>query len=958
MKRNQLLKLANLPLLAGFLCASTAPAQINLTPLGTYSTGVFDEGAAEIVAHDPGTQRLFVINALAVTVDVLSIANPAAPVKVGTINAAGFGSSATSVSVKDGVVAVSIAAPVPTDAGKVVFFDAKRLNVLNSVTVGALPDMVTFSKDGRWVLTANEGQPSEDYSVDPEGSVSVIDMSAGARRLKQSDVRTATFTAFNGATLDASIRIYGKNTSGVASTVAQDLEPEYITISRDGQTAYVTCQENNAIAIVDIASATVTALKGLGFKDYSKVDITGTEIFEFGPLPLLGTTAAGQQVFHGGFSGLHYEGINPTSGDLKFVTHTDRGPNGEPISTNRPFVLPNFTPEIVRFELNRASGALTLTERIQLKRADGSLLTGLPNSVVSASASTPYNDEVPIDLFGNTLALDPLGGDFEGIVIDPADGTFWMCDEYRPAIYHFDTSGKLIKRFVPIGTASASGQIAGTFGEEVLPAVLAQRRQNRGFEAIALSAGKIYAWVQSPLRNPASASNGSLNTNRSVRVVEFNPVNNATRQFLQVMDNPNLGGSPTNSRADKIGDAVALGGGEFLVIERDDDSVSNVGANLALIEKKIYRLNLAGATDITTRTNLIGGKTVDQLTLTELATAGIVPIGKVLHVDLNAAGYNQVEKVEGLALINQGLIAVINDNDFNIGATPVNTATGTFTPDPTPIQLGLIGLGFNGIDASDRDSLVNIRQWPVRGMFQPDGIAAFTTDAGEFLITANEGDARAYAGFNEETRVASVTLDPTAYPFGPALKNNAQLGRLRITNKLGDTDGDGDIDQLYAYGARSFSIWSTDGALVFDSLDGLEQLIANNPALRSNFNANHTVNTADDRSDDKGPEPEGVTIGKVGGGTYAFVGLERMSAILVVDLTNPFQPAVVQYISNRNFGENPSLPGPVSNPAAGDLGPEGIIFIPSDQSPNGKALLVVGNEVSGTTSIYQIDPVQ
>lgn len=155
---------------------------------------------------------------------------------------------------------------------------------------------------------------------------------------------------------------------------------------------------------------------------------------------------------------------------------------------------------------NRKTGALTLTQRIPLQRKPSMALTGLPNTAIDSSANTPYNDEVPVDLLGKVQPLDPLGGDFEGLVTDPKDGTFWMVDEYRPAIYHFDAKGVLMQRYVPIGTATAAGQPPGTFGQEVLSAVLAQRRQNRGFEAIAYDNGKIYAFVQSPVRNPVSLS--------------------------------------------------------------------------------------------------------------------------------------------------------------------------------------------------------------------------------------------------------------------------------------------------------------------------------------------------------------------------------------------------------------------------------------------------------------------
>jgi hypothetical protein len=220
-----------------------------------------------------------------------------------------------------------------------------------------------------------------------------------------------------------------------------------------------------------------------------------------------------------------------------------------------------------------------------------------------------------------------------------------MVDEYRPAIYHFDSQGVMLQRHVPIGTAGAAGMPAGTYGTESLPAVLAQRRQNRGFEAIAWDGGKIYAFVQSPLRNPATLSNTTLNGLQNVRVLEFNPATLATKQFIYVLDNPNLGGEP-NTRADKIGDAVSFGNGEFLVVERDDDALPD--DDPAVIEKKVYRFNLTGATDVSSLTTTVGstGKTVDQLTIAEMLANNIRPIDKILHVDLNKAGYNQVEKVE------------------------------------------------------------------------------------------------------------------------------------------------------------------------------------------------------------------------------------------------------------------------------------------------------------------------
>lgn len=940
--------------LASVAGAAPAVPTVSLRPIGTYSGPVYqyDQSAAEIVAHDPGTQRVFVVNAQAATVDVLSIANPAAPVKVGEIDVTPYGAVANSVAVRAGVVAVAVENAVRTSPGKAVFF-GPDLQFLAAVEVGALPDMLTFTPDGRYVLVANEGEPNSTYTIDPEGSVSVIDVSGNLAALTAADVRTAGFSAYDAPTvLDASIRIFGAN----APTVAQDLEPEYITVSADSKTAWVTLQENNAIATIDIASATVTALKGLGFKNHAKVEATATT-FSLDPanLPVIGKTLAGQQLRLGGFSGLFYEG-RTKQGRLRFVTHTDRGPNAEPTGIRRPFLLPDFAPEIVRLELDPATGAIELTERIKLKRSASERLTGLPNTRLSSNASQPYNDEVPVDLLGQELPLDEFGADFEGVVV-AADGSFWMVDEYRPALYHFDPSGKMLQRYVPAGTAAAAGRPAGTYGVEALPAVLAQRRQNRGFEAIAWDNGKIYAFVQSPLRNPATLSNGALNAMTNVRVVEFDPATESTtRQFIYVMDNPDLGGA-TNTRADKIGDAAGLGNGEFLVIERDDDALPDDPS--AKIEKRIYRFNLNSATDVSGYSGTVGatGKTVDQLTTAELVANGITPIFKMLHVDLNQAGYNRVQKVEGLAVVDRWTLAVINDNDFGVAEITVQP-DGTFNLAPgyvpEKIELGLVSVRLNGLDASDSDGgAIKIRQWPVKGVYMPDAIASYQVGAETYLVTANEGDAREYVAagvtyLNEAVRIGSgsVSLDPAAFPNPAPIKDARNLGRLNITNTMGRDPVTGKYRELFSFGARSFSIWKTDGTLVFDSGDELEWLTA--LAFPDHFNASNTNNSLDNRSDDKGPEPEGIAVGRAFGRTFAFIGLERIGGVAVFDVSDPAHPVPVSYSNPRQFK------AATNTPAAGDLGPEGILFIPAEQSPNGRPLVVVGNEISGTTTVFEL----
>jgi len=500
--------------LAALLAGSailTSPAwgsdQLTFTHLSTYETGVFDEGAAEIVVYSAETQKLFVVNADAGEVEVLDISDPTSPTKVNTLSTSAHGKGANSVAVHGDLIAVAVVGQSKQDPGKVVFFDLDG-NEKGAVSVGANPDMVTFTPDGMYALVANEGEPSKDYTNDPDGTVSVITVA-------DLSVRTANFSGFD--SVPDGMRIV-KPGSSVA-----DVEPEYIAVSADGATAYVTLQENNGVAVVDVAKAEVTSLLGLGYKDHSQV---------------------------------------------------------------------------------------------------------------------------------------PL-------------------------------------------------------------------------------------------------------------------------------------------------------------------------------------------------------------------------------------------------------------------------------------------------DASNKDGGTNIKTWPVLGMYQPDSIVSFEIGGQTYLMTANEGDAKDYDGWSEETRVAKLTLDPTAFPNAALLQENGNLGRLKTTTSMGDTDGDGDHDVIYSYGARSFSIWTTAGEQVFDSGDQFERITASR--LGRDFNStNDENNKGDNRSDDKGPEPEALTVGEINGKTIAFIGLERVGGVMAYDVTDPANAEFLGYHNNRDFSGNAEAG------KAGDLGPEGMAFISAAQSPNGKDLLAVANEVSGTTSIFEI----
>ena len=256
------------------------------------------------------------------------------------------------------------------------------------------------------------------------------------------------------------------------------------------------------------------------------------------------------------------------------------------------------------------------------------------------------------------------------------------------------------------------------------------------------------------------------------------------------------------------------------------------------------------------------------------------------------------------------------------------------------------GLGFkdhgqarNALDPSDRDGGISIRPRPgVFGMYQPDAISLFSARGRSYLVTANEGDARDYDGFSEEARVKSLPLDPQAFPAGA--KADAQLGRLTVTTTQGDTDGDGDFDRLFPFGARSLSVLDASAALVGDTGAALEEHVARvDPAT---FNMDSEPSAIDDRSDNKGPEPEGVAVGELRGRPYAFLGAERQGGIFAIDLSGtPGSTRIAAYANTR--------------PA--DLGPEGLAFVDAKDSPTGEALLLVTNEVSGTLASYAVRPV-
>jgi hypothetical protein len=252
------------------------------------------------------------------------------------------------------------------------------------------------------------------------------------------------------------------------------------------------------------------------------------------------------------------------------------------------------------------------------------------------------------------------------------------------------------------------------------------------------------------------------------------------------------------------------------------------------------------------------------------------------------------------------------------------------------------GLARNALAPSDRVSATApfaLKSYAnLFGIYMPDAIASFSIGNTPYFITANEGDDRDdFLATSETGRVSGLTLDATAFPNAAALKENLELGRLTVIRTMG-LNSNNQYEKLYALGGRSFSIHNAStGAQVYDSGSDLEERAY--ATLPTSLLDKDSVKG---RLDNKGPEPESVVVGQIGSKTYAFVALERTSAILVYDVSNPAAPVFVQWLQNT------------SDMADGDISPEGLAFVPAAQSPTGHPLLLAGHEVSGSMAVWEI----
>ena len=361
-----------------------------------------------------------------------------------------------------------------------------------------------------------------------------------------------------------------------------------------------------------------------------------------------------------------------------------------------------------------------------------------------------------------------------------------------------------------------------------------------------------------------------------------------------------------------------------------------------------YSIDPKGSVSIIDLNNWFVGPSEDRIRHVYFTRNGAPEGGRIVKP---GATFEQDAEPEYIAVSGDSKHAYVSLQENNVIAK-INLEYGIVTD--------YFGLGYkdwsqSALDASNKDNRVNIQPWPVKGMYQPDTIVVVTKEINgemyDYILMANEGDAKDYDGFSEEVRVKDLALDPSAFPNAKELQQSENLGRLKTTTTMGDSNGDGLYEEIYGYGGRSFAIMDgNSGKIIYDSGND----IAVRTAFNGFFNWNEDAGSFDDRSDDKGAEPEAITVGEIDGKTYAFVGLERQGGIMMYDITGIIKPKFVGYFNGRNFfGDGTKMTG-------GDISPESLVFIPADKTPpaykalNNGPLLIGAYELSGSTAVYQI----
>lgn len=391
-------------------------------------------------------------------------------------------------------------------------------------------------------------------------------------------------------------------------------------------------------------------------------------------------------------------------------------------------------------------------------------------------------------------------------------------------------------------------------------------------------------------------------------------------------------GEPSNELTTEGTDYVADPTGSVSVIALPSDAAAPTQADVRTAGFEAYDAKYA-AGELDPAIRVFGPSDADSKPSTDFEPEYISSVGDTAYASLQEAG----------------AIAIID-----IPSATVTDVVPAFIADHSKTP----------IDPSNKDDKIELRTLPVKGLSMPDSIGAFTAGDETYFATANEGDAREWGDedgsgvYTDEAEIKDLIEDGKVcegVELPEGFDDTSFAGNLKVSTASGWNEEKSCFDEFYAYGSRSFSIYDAAGNVVFDSGSDFEEITARlHEQGVLNFNADNEDPEADDRSDNKGPEPEALTIGKVGERTYAFIGAERVGGIFVYDVTDPRNAQYVTYVNNRDFSVGYDDKNYEATKAAGDLGPEGLTFVDKKDSPNGEYLLISGNEVSGTTTVFKV----
>ena len=402
---------------------------------------------------------------------------------------------------------------------------------------------------------------------------------------------------------------------------------------------------------------------------------------------------------------------------------------------------------------------------------------------------------------------------------------------------------------------------------------------------------------------------------------------------------------------------IVVNEGEFSSNSTTNPTGANAPGSISIIDvSSITSSNLANLASLTPVTrdfsssNLASGVSLSGIRNSNVAAIGTSGTFISSVPDFTQAANQDPNAIEPeyASVIGDKVYVSLQDNNA-IGE--YDLATDKWT------KVTNLGTITQTIDASDQNNsgaannLIAINQ-SVKGLPMPDTLATYSKNGKTYVVTANEGDARVddrdvsrfgdIAGSDSMNNIIDQNA-PSNFPLTQTgARANEALGRLNVSRLDGDTDGDGKIDDPTMIGTRSFSIWEVTDAglqLTYDSDNFFETYIRDNDL----------AGWVDSRSDDKGPEPEGLTLGEIDGKTFAFIGMERNNGIFMFDITDPNAPSFFGYTRTSDGSNTP-------------LRPEGMSFISAADSPNGQNLLIVGYEGDGTLAsserigVYSVVP--